>query len=155
MTSQELFIWPAPSTSYRSSLMPQEGLVGSCNFSGRRWWLLVAPGIIIWTLYYYLSKPILFISQGYSERPPRGIFWIIQNAWRRLFSRPLDPRPENQIKLHCLCPVRACLPPHQPTEHFVIQCYISKPWRKRNRLKNSHLAASRFKNNAVFKKCKF
>ena len=74
-----------------------------------------------------------------------------------------------------LCPVRACLapispqsphmvfapselvsPPHQPTEHFAIQCYISKPWKKKEICWIAfHLAASRFKKKAVFKNCKF
>ena len=55
---------------------------------------------------------------------------------------------------HGLCPARACFPSHQPTEHFVIRCYISKPWKIEIGWKN-HLVASRFKNNAVFTKCKF
>ena len=74
-----------------------------------------------------------------------------------------------------LCPVRACLapispqsphmvfapselvsPPHQPTEHFAIQCYISKPWKKKEiGWIAFHLAASRLKKKAVFKNCKF
>ncbi len=61
------------------------------------------------------------------------------------------------------CPVRPCLapispqrahmvfasselvsPPHQPTEHFAIQCYISKPWKKKEiGWIAFHLAASR------------
>ena len=55
---------------------------------------------------------------------------------------------------HGLCPARACFPSHQPTEHFVIRCYMSKPWKIEIGWKN-HLVASRFKNNAVFTKCKF
>ena len=39
---------------------------------------------------------------------------------------PISP----QNPPHGLCHVRACFAPHQPTHHFVIQCYIPKPWKK-------------------------
>ena len=81
--------------------MLREGAFGSWNLSGRPWWLLVAPGVNISKLKFYIAKSILFIPQGYFERLRRSIFWIIQNAWRLSFCRLLDPRPENhQIKPH-------------------------------------------------------
>ena len=46
-------------------------------------------------------------------------------------------------------------PPLQLTEHFVIQCYISKTWKKGNLLKIVSLGCVSFKKKKVFENCKF
>ena len=73
-----------------------------------------------------------------------------QNIIVKIFQSPPADHQLPTEPTQSLCPVRACLapispqsphmvfapselvsPPHQPTEHFAIQCYISKPWKKR------------------------
>ena len=101
MYFQELFIWLAPEY-HLSQLIDAPG--ESCWLLGALWALIVALGGS-WRKYMktivLLSKTYIFHPQGYSERFPRLIFWIIPNAWRLSFCRLLDPRPKNhQIKPH-------------------------------------------------------
>ena len=80
MYFQELFIWLARE-HHLSQRIDAPG--GFCWFLGALWAAMVALGGS-WRKYMktivLLSKPSLFIPQGYSSGVPKAIFWIIENS---------------------------------------------------------------------------